>query len=86
MDRLTILSLMGLLLVILGFVTLFSALLLGESTSVGGAIVVFIGPFPLAVGFGEYSPALILVGVVIAVAMLIMLANIKNMAKKRDIP
>ncbi|MEM2246568.1 MAG: hypothetical protein QXS51_03395 [Thermoproteota archaeon] len=70
MDRLSILFLIGFLLVIIGFITVFIASVTGGVTG-GGAMVVFIGPFPLAIGFGEYAPILLLISIVIAVAMIL---------------
>lgn len=86
MDRLRKLLLTGFILIFIGFVALFLALLREGVATGGGAFVVFIGPFPLAIGFGEYSPLLILLSIIIAVAMvIIMLASVKRVSgKQRD--
>lgn len=85
MDRLSILFLIGFLLLIIGFVTVFLASVTGDVTG-GGALVVFIGPFPLAVGFGEYAPILILISVLIAVAMiLVTLLSVKHWKIERRV-
>lgn len=55
----------------IGFATLFLALLPRAEAEGGGAFVIFIGPFPLAFGFGEYSPVLILVSVIIAAVIIV---------------
>lgn len=55
----------------IGFATLFLASLPWVEAKGGGALVIFIGPFPLAFGFGEYSPILILVSVIIAAVMIV---------------
>jgi len=65
------LLLTGFLLMMIGFATLFLASLPWAEAEGGGAFVIFIGPFPLAFGFGEYSPVLILVSVIIAAVMIV---------------
>lgn len=71
---------------IIGFLTIFIALITGSATAGGGALVVFIGPFPLAIGFGEYAPILILISVIIAIAMiLIMLLSVRRWKIERRV-
>jgi len=84
LNKLRILFSTGFILIFIGFTTLFLALLSEERVTGGGALVVFIGPFPLAVGFGEYSPPLILLSILIAVAMIIiMLTSVKRATEKQ---
>ncbi len=71
MDKIGIGFLIGFALIALGFLIVFLASISEANLTGGGALVVFIGPFPIAIGFGEYSPILILVSVVIAVAMVV---------------
>lgn len=79
------LLLTGFLLILTGFLLLLLASLPPGGATGGGAIIVFIGPFPLMVGFGEYSPILMLVSVVIvAVMILITLMSIKYTRKQED--
>ncbi|NHV99749.1 MAG: hypothetical protein HA496_08935 [Thaumarchaeota archaeon] len=79
------LILAGFILIITGFVTLLLASLPFAEAKVGGAFVIFIGPFPLAFGFGEYSPILLLVSVIIAAVMImIILIILKSSLKKAD--
>ncbi|MBO3841833.1 MAG: hypothetical protein FGF48_05390 [Candidatus Brockarchaeota archaeon] len=78
------LLLTGFLLMTMGFVTLFLASLPSSGTNVGGAFVIFIGPFPLAFGFGEYSPILILISVIIAAVMIMITLTIFKRAKQTD--
>ncbi|MEM2276104.1 MAG: hypothetical protein QXU43_03345 [Thermoproteota archaeon] len=70
MDRLSVLFLIGFLLIIIGFLTIFLASVTGGVTG-GGALVVFIGPFFFGTGFGEYAPILILISVIIAITMVL---------------
>lgn len=74
--------------IMLGFITLFIASLTSVEAKGGGAFVIFIGPFPLAFGFGEYSPILILVSVAIAAVMILMilitLMNLKHSQARSD--
>jgi uncharacterized membrane protein len=73
------------MLILTGFTILFSALLLEAKVSGSSAFIVFIGPFPLAVGFGEYSPMLILLGIVIAVfTIIIMLMSLRHVYGKKE--
>ncbi|MEM3659634.1 MAG: hypothetical protein QXU11_04385 [Thermoproteota archaeon] len=80
----------GFLMLMLGFITLLIDSLTSVEAKVGGAFVIFIGPFPLAFGFGEYSPILILVSVAIAALMmlmiLLMLMNLKRFQAGPDSP
>ncbi|MEM2929249.1 MAG: hypothetical protein QW797_00040 [Thermoproteota archaeon] len=79
------LLLTGFLLIVIGFVTLFLASLPSAEAKGGEAFVIFIGPFPLAFGFGEYSPILILISAIIAVVMIvIMLIIFKRPWKQPD--
>ncbi|MCS7138656.1 MAG: hypothetical protein NZ873_01190 [Crenarchaeota archaeon] len=71
MDRLSILFLTGFMLIAIGFMIVFLASILWGNAAGGGALIVFIGPFPLAIGFGEYAPLLILIGLVIIVVMIL---------------
>jgi uncharacterized membrane protein len=76
---------MGFILMFAGFATLFLAFPLKEGVTGGGAFVIFIGPFPLAVGFGECAPILILISVIIvAVMILITLLSFKCSRTKPD--
>jgi len=65
------LFLTGFTLVIVGFIIVFLASIAEGGVTGGGAVVVFIGPFPLAIGFGEYAPILLLISVIIAMAMIL---------------
>lgn len=64
-------------LVLLGFFLVFLSVigiivvsfLYGGETS--GGVVVFIGPFPIALGWGEWGPVLILVGAIFSLLMLL---------------
>jgi len=79
------LILAGFILIITGFVTLLLASLPFAEAKGGGAFVIFIGPFPLAFGFGEYSPILLLISVIIAAVMImIILIILKSSLKKAD--
>lgn len=78
------LLLTGFLLIMIGFVTLLLASLPSAEAKGGGAFVIFIGPFPLAFGFGEYSPILILTSVIIAAVMIMITLAIFKRAKQSD--
>lgn len=66
------LILIGFLLTLIGFMILFLASFPAGGAMGSGAIIVLIGPFPFAVGFGEYSPMLILIGIVAAAVMILL--------------
>lgn len=82
MNRFKTLFLTGFLLILAGLATLFSVLLSEGKVAGGGAFVVFIGPFPLVVGFGEYPLILILLGIVITALMIIALLVIRRQSYK----
>ncbi len=77
------LLLTGFLLIMIGFVALFLASLSSAEAKGGGAFVIFIGPFPLAFGFGEYSSILILISVIIAAVMIVIMLTIFKRAWKQ---
>jgi uncharacterized membrane protein len=77
LDRLRLLFLASIILILIGFIAVFAALL-SEGMAGGGAVLVFIGPFPIGMGFGEYAPVLLLISAIIALAMiLIMLMSVR---------
>lgn len=65
----------GILLVVAGMIVAvigaLSSVVTGGAEFSGG-LVIFIGPFPVAVGWGEHGPLLVLVGVAILLAMVIL--------------
>ena len=87
MNGLRTVFLMGFILIFAGFIMLFLAFPLKEGVTGGGAFVIFIGPFPLAVGFGEHAPILILISVIIVMMMiLVTLLSFKRLRTKSDNP
>ena len=77
------LLLTGFLLMTIGFTMLFLASMPWAEAKSGGAFVIFIGPFPVAFGFGEYSPALILVSIIIAAVMIVITLTVFKRAWKQ---
>jgi uncharacterized membrane protein len=75
------LYLVGIILLLGGFLFLFIGSAGGGSSSFGGAI--FIGPFPIVFGSGPGSGTLILTSVVIAVAMIVVMFVSILMARRR---
>jgi len=59
---------LGMAMIFIGFLLLFASALLSPGTqgSVSGGAIVFIGPFPIAFGFGPYAPTLLAIGLLIA--------------------
>jgi len=83
LDRLRLLFLAGIILIFIGFLAVFAALL-SEGMAGGGAVWVFIGPFPIGLGFGE-SPIMLLISAIIALAMiLITLMSIKILRMEKE--
>jgi uncharacterized membrane protein len=70
----------GIILLLGGFIFLFIGSAGGGSSSFGG--VVFIGPFPIAFGSGPGSGSLVLTSVVIAAVMILMMFVSILMARK----
>jgi uncharacterized membrane protein len=64
--------------IILGFLRIFvgTALLVLSSLGSGeasGGLVVFIGPIPIAIGFGKQSRLMLLIAALLALAMIILM-------------
>jgi len=70
---------LGILLILIGFITVFagSILLFMEAMqgmpSGSGALIVFIGPFPLALSWGEQGVMLLVAGLLIVLLMVLIL-------------
>ncbi|MGQ9479176.1 MAG: hypothetical protein ACUVQ0_04020 [Thermoproteota archaeon] len=72
MNSFRILLAAGLILIVTGISIMLASALVTSDLKLGGALIVFIGPFPVGVGFGEYAPILLLTSVIIALAMIIL--------------
>jgi uncharacterized membrane protein len=62
----------GLITVALGTIILFLAAFLDKNGSTSAAVIVFIGPFPIAFGSGFDSVLLILVGIIFVVTGMVL--------------
>ena len=72
MERIGLsLMFIGIFLILLGAIIMAFASFSQVSSNASGSIVIFIGPIPIVLGWGPYSPTLILISLIIVVLMIL---------------
>jgi uncharacterized membrane protein len=76
--RVFLLLLAGFVLVVIGVVVIFVAIVLSGNGSISGGAIIFIGPFPIMIGVGPDATWLVLFSIILAVLSIVVFFIIRR--------
>ena len=83
-SRFLLLLVAGFVLVFVGVAVIFVAAVLSGGGSVGGGVVIFIGPFPIVIGAGPDVTWIVLFSVIIAVLSVVLFLFMRRRVRLED--